>query len=115
MKRRTNHASATVIVVLVTCPSRAVGRRLATHLVRARLCACVNLLPRIESIFWWKGTVDRSREVLLLMKTASWRFEALKRAVIKMHPYDLPEVIAVPVSAGYVPYLRWVASTSTSA
>jgi len=100
-----------IVVVLVTCPTPAVGRRLARELVRLRLAACVNVLPGVESVFRWRGKVDRSREALLVIKTTRARFAALRRKVLSLHPYDLPEVIALPVAAGHPPYLRWVASS----
>ncbi|MBI3331017.1 MAG: divalent-cation tolerance protein CutA [Candidatus Omnitrophica bacterium] len=98
-------------VVLVTCPNRTVARRLGKALVQRRLAACVNLLPAVESVFWWRGRVDTSREVLLLIKTTRRLLPRLARAVVELHPYDLPEVLALPVAAGHPPYLRWVASS----
>jgi len=100
-----------VIVVLVTCPSTSVARRLGVALVRRRLCACVNLLPGVESLFRWKGKLDRCREALLLIKTTARRFRRLEQAVRALHPYEVPEVIALPVSSGSRPYLRWIASS----
>ena len=100
-----------IVVVLVTCPTPAVGRRLARELVRLRLAACVNVLPGVESVFRWQGKVDRSREALLVIKTTRARFAALRRRVLSLHPYDLPEVIALPLAAGHPPYLRWIASS----
>ena len=100
-----------IVVVLVTCPTPAVGRRLARELVRLRLAACVNVLPGVESVFRWQGKVDRSREALLVIKTTRARLARLTRTVVALHPYDLPEVIALPLIAGHPPYLRWVASS----
>ena len=108
-----NRRTPPVLVVLVTCPTRASGRRLAEVLVSRRLAACVNLLPGVESTFCWKGKRERCRETLLLIKTTTTRFEALRRAVLRLHPYDVPEVIALPVGAGHAPYLEWVRSTAT--
>jgi len=102
------------VVVLVTCPTPAVARRLATQLVKRRLAACVNLVPKIESTFRWQGKIDRCKEVLLVIKTVKARFEALRRAVVELHPYDVPEVIALPIVAGHAPYLSWVASSSSA-
>ena len=96
------------VVIFVTCPTSAVARRVATQLVTRRLAACVNLLPSIESVFQWNGKVDRCREWLLLIKTTAGRFEALRRAVIELHPYEVPEVIALPLTAGHQPYLEWI-------
>jgi periplasmic divalent cation tolerance protein len=100
--------ASTVLVVMVTCPSRAVARRLATALIRRRLAACVNILPGVESVFTWEGKTERSREVLLLIKTPAKTFERLRRAVETLHPYDVPEVIALALKAGNRPYLAWV-------
>lgn len=96
------------LIVLVTCPNRAVARRLGTTLVKRRLAACVNVVPGIESVFWWNGKLDRCREALLLIKTTAARFERLRRAVIELHPYDVPEVIALPILKGHPAYLDWV-------
>jgi periplasmic divalent cation tolerance protein len=103
--------SPAVVVVLVTCPSRGVARRLATAVVRQRLAACANLIPQIDSTFWWQGKIDRCRETLLLIKTTSKALPRLRRIILRLHPYDLPEVIALPVAAGHRPYLQWVAAS----
>ena len=101
-------SGAKCVVVFVTCPSAAVATRLGTALVRRRLAACVNVVPGVHSIFWWKGRVERCREVLLLMKTTSRRFPGLRRAVIALHPYEVPEVLAMSIKAGHAAYLTWV-------
>lgn len=103
-----------VVIVFVTCPTRAVARRMSTALVTEHLAACVNIIPGVDSTFWWKGKVDRSREALLLMKTTAARLPALKRAVVTLHPYELPEILAVPVASGHQAYLRWIASSLSS-
>ena len=100
-----------MMIVLVTCPTMAVARKLASRLIGDRLAACVNALPGVESTFRWKGRTERCREVLLLIKTTAARFEPLKRAVLALHPYEVPEIIALPITAGHQPYLRWVASS----
>jgi len=96
------------VVVFITCPTRRVARRLAEAVIRQRVAACVNLLPGIQSVFWWEGKIDRAREVLLLLKTTPARVARLTRLVRSLHPYEVPEVIALPVTAGSAPYLRWV-------
>lgn len=95
-------------VVLVTCPNKAQAKRLAAALVSKRLAACVNLLSGVDSLFWWGGKVDRAKETLLVVKTTAKQFPALQRAVLALHPYDVPEIIALPIIAGHPPYLRWV-------
>jgi periplasmic divalent cation tolerance protein len=99
---------ADCVVVFVTCPPGPSAGRLATLLVRERLAACVNIVPRIRSVYRWKRKVERAAEVLLVMKTTAKRFPALRRAVCAAHPYDVPEVIAMPIRAGHAPYLKWV-------
>ncbi|MDP3702877.1 MAG: divalent-cation tolerance protein CutA [Candidatus Omnitrophota bacterium] len=99
------------VVVLTTCPNRTVARRIATALVTKRLAACVNLLPGIESTFRWEGKIDRANEVLLVIKTTRRRFGALARAIKHLHPYEVPEIIALPVTIGAAPYLRWLSQS----
>ena len=106
----TQHPSS-VLVVLVTCPSQAVARRLAQRLIERRVAACVNVILGVESTFRWQGKVERCREALLFIKTTAARFERLRRAVLRLHPYDVPEIIALPVVAGHLPYLRWIAAS----
>ena len=97
-----------IVVVLVTCPSVAVARTISRRLIEQRLAACVNLVPRIESAFRWQGKIERCAESLLIIKTARRRFPALKAAILKQHPYDVPEIIGWPLATGHAPYLRWV-------
>ncbi len=99
---------SSAIVVLVTSPTAAQARRLADALVRQRAAACVNLVPGIRSLFWWQGKVDQARETLLIIKTTRRRFEPLRRLVRRLHPYEVPEIIALPIGQGHPPYLRWI-------
>lgn len=108
--RRTRRDSR-AIVVLVTCPSPAVARRLADRIVGARLAACVNILSGVASTFWWEGKVDRCREALLVVKTTTGAFGRLERAICALHPYEVPEIIALAIVAGHAPYLRWIRAT----
>ena len=96
-----------VVVVLVSCPPDR-AETLAGEIVEGRFAACVNLIPLRYSVYRWKGSVQRDDETLLLIKTARDRFPALKEFVLKNHPYEVPEVIALPVEAGHAPYLQWV-------
>ena len=100
-----------IVLVFVTCPTAGAARRIAAALVKRRLAACVNLLPGVESTFRWRGKIERAREVLLLLKTTQSHVEQLRRAVVRLHPYDVPEVIACRVHSGHPPYLRWVAQS----
>jgi periplasmic divalent cation tolerance protein len=98
------------IVVLCTCPDEASAERIASVLVEERLAACVNRVPGISSTYRWQGKVDRARECLLLIKTTSERFDALRERIVALHPYELPEVIAVDIALGHAPYLAWIAT-----
>jgi len=103
------------IVVLVTCASARQARAIARRLVEQRLAACGNVVEApVRSIYRWKGKVDSAKECLLILKTSRRRFPALERAVRKLHTYDLPEVIALPVIEGSKPYLRWISESTAS-
>ena len=102
---------ANYLLVLVTCPpERAPG--LARTLVEDRLAACVNILPAVRSIYSWKGEVCDDGEALLVVKTRASLFDALRGAIVAGHPYEVPEVIAIPIVAGSQPYLDWLASST---
>lgn len=96
-------------LVLVTCGSAAEARRIARAVVKERFAACVNILPgAVASIYRWKGKVESARERLLLIKTSRKRLAKLQAAVERLHSYDVPEFIAVPIVAGSRAYLAWV-------
>jgi periplasmic divalent cation tolerance protein len=99
---------ADAIVVLMTTGSREEAARLADVLVVARLAACVQILPEIESVYHWKGNVERSAEVLVLAKTTGANFAALESMVRSLHSYETPEIIALPIAAASAPYLEWL-------
>lgn len=100
--------STDVRAVLVTAPDAPTAERLASTLVEEGLAACVNVVPGVVSIYRWKGEVQRDAEVLLVAKCRARGFEALRRRVVELHPYELPEVLALPVEEGHPPYLAWV-------
>ncbi len=100
-------------VAWVTCPV-AIAEALATALVEAGVAACVNVLPKITSIYRWKGEVAHDEEALLMIKTTAARFEDLRREVLARHPYELPELIAVDIAAGHAPYLDWIVESTGS-
>jgi periplasmic divalent cation tolerance protein len=101
-------AAETVRVVWVTAPDVETATRIARTLVEERWIACANLVPGVRSIYRWQGRVEDEAEVLLVMKTSSDRCEALAARVKELHPYELPEVIALPVVGGSGAYLDWV-------
>ncbi len=96
------------LVVLVTTPSPERAAEIARALVEERLAACGNVVPGLRSIYRWEGKVQDDAEALLVLKTTRARFEALRDRVLALHPYQVPEVIALPVEAGSVRYLAWI-------
>lgn len=97
------------MVVLVTCGSRKEARLIARSVVEQKLAACVNLLTApVESIYRWKGKVETAQELLLVMKTTRRRFAALEAEVRRLHSYEVPEIIALPIERGSKAYLAWV-------
>ncbi|MBZ0070246.1 MAG: divalent-cation tolerance protein CutA [Gammaproteobacteria bacterium] len=101
-------------IVLCTVPDADQGAALAEGLVADRLAACVNIVPGLTSVYRWQGAVQRDTECLLLIKTRQDRFEALRDVLQARHPYELPEIIAVPVSDGLAAYLAWIDSSIDS-
>lgn len=99
-----------VLIVMSNVPDAATAKGLARALVEARLAACVNILPAVQSIYRWQGQIEQADEVTLLIKTTREHYPQLQQALVAAHPYDLPEVIAWPVAEGYAPYLHWVAA-----
>ena len=95
-------------IVLTTSGSEDEARRIANHLVENQLAACVNLIPRVESIYRWQGKVESNREWLLLIKTTAGKFPAVRHAIRELHSYDLPECIAVAIEDGTPDYLQWL-------
>jgi periplasmic divalent cation tolerance protein len=96
------------LLVLTNLADMASAQALARALVERRLAACVNVLPAVQSIYRWNGAVEEAAEVTLLIKTTAVRYAELEQAIRALHPYELPEVIAVPVSAGLPAYLGWI-------
>lgn len=103
---------ADIRVVLVTVP-RDEARKMAHALVENRLAACVNVVPKVDSYFWWDEAVQTEEESLLIIKSTAAKFAALKDFVEEHHPYDLPEIIALPLVDGFEGYISWV-QTETS-
>ena len=95
-------------VVLCTCPDSATAEELAAGLVEARLAACVNILPQIRSIYRWGGELQKDRETLMIVKTRGDRHGELQSWLQRHHPYDVPEILALNVSAGSADYMNWV-------
>ena len=95
-------------VVFVTVPDRKTGTKIANGLLAKKLCACVNITKECESLFWWQGKIDRAKERLLIIKTRKSLFNRLKKEVRRLHPYKVPEIIAVPIAAADKEYAAWI-------
>lgn len=99
--------------VQTTCPTREEAARLAQELVARRLAACTQVLGPITSTYWWQGKIETTEEWLCLLKTRADCYPAVENALVELHPYDIPEIIAVPVVAGNNRYLRWIQEKTT--
>jgi len=104
-------AAAGFNIVLVTAPDIKTARRLARSALTARLIACANLIPRIESHYWWQGRMEHGREVLMVLKAPRRTVAKLEKLILAQHPYDTAEFIVLPVSRGTDRYLRWWAES----
>ncbi|XP_069841583.1 protein CutA [Dendropsophus ebraccatus] len=102
------YKSGTVSAAYVSCPDVTVAKKIARGLVERKLAACVNIIPKITSIYEWKGKIEEDDETLLMIKTRSSKVPALTEYVRSVHPYEVCEVISVPVEQGNPPYLTWV-------
>ena len=102
--------TAAFSIILITAPDLKTARALAQAAITARLIACANLIPKVESLYRWQGKIESSSEVLLLLKARKSRLKALEQLVVKMHPYDTPEFLALPINAGSAKYLTWLAA-----
>ncbi len=102
-------SAAKFSIVLVTAPDLKTARALAKAALQAKLIACANLVPKIESHYWWQGKIESGAEVLLVLKTKKSKLAALEKMVLAGHPYDTPEFLVLPVNAGNKKYLDWLA------
>lgn len=98
------------LLVITNCPDAAVAEDIARALVAGKLAACVNILAPCRSIYRWQGEVETAAEVPLLIKTRAERYADLEAAICERHPYDVPEIIALPIERGLPSYLSWIAS-----
>ncbi len=102
-------------LVLVTAPGVEVARKLAVAVLESRLAACVSLVPKVESHYWWQGRIETAAEVLLVMKTTVRKVRRLAEVVRANHPYDTPEFVTLPLNAGSDRYLSWVTESASGA
>lgn len=103
-----------MLLVITNCPDAAVAEDIARALVADRLAACVNILAPCRSIYRWQGEVETAAEVPLLIKTSAGRYTELEAAIRERHPYDVPEIVALPISHGLPSYLAWIAGETAS-
>ena len=96
------------ILVYMTAPDVETARRIGRTLVDRRLAACVNILPAIESLYWWDGSVQSEVETAFLAKTRADLYDSLQACVLEMHPYEIPCIVALNLDRGHVPFLRWI-------
>lgn len=101
------------LLILTNVPDEATATAIASMLVEKRLSACVNILPGVRAVYRWEGQIEQADEITLLAKTTSDRYAEAEAAIKALHPYDLPEIIAFPVAAGFPPYLKWIAQETS--
>lgn len=104
-------SAAKFSIVLVTAPDLKTARQLARAALKARLVACANLIPRLESHYWWQGKIESGKEVLIIFKTTSSKLSALEKLILSQHPYETPEFLALPLQAGTPKYLDWLVTS----
>ena len=107
-------ATTNLLLCYCTCPDAASARAIAESIVNEKLAACVSRLPGVSSTYRWQDAVRTDSEELLLIKTTAAGFEALKSRLLQLHPYETPELIAVPVQAGHAAYLDWVRANTAA-
>ncbi len=96
------------IVLFITTPATEEAQRISRALLEQRKAACVNIVPRVSSLFWWQGKIDSARESLLIVKTTASQLNELVTLVKEIHSYDVPEIIAIPIVGGNQDYLEWI-------
>jgi len=96
------------LIVVTNVPDAELAKSLAHALVERRLAACVNIMPAVQSIYRWQGAVEHASEVSLMIKSTQARYAELEAAIVALHPYDVPEVTALPIAAGLPAYLNWI-------
>ncbi|WP_455222605.1 divalent-cation tolerance protein CutA [Kaarinaea lacus] len=100
--------SSQYCIVLSTCPNQEIAETIATVLVNERLAACVNIIPGLTSVYEWEGNIEKSQEHLLIAKTTISTYPAVQSAILERHPYELPEIISIPINNGLASYLSWI-------
>ena len=101
------------IMIFVTASAKKEAQKIAESLVSKKLVACVNIIDKVDSLFWWQGKVDRSAEALMIIKSKKSKLDKIIKTVKSLHSYDVPEIIALPIIAGEKKYLRWIDESLT--
>jgi len=96
------------IVILITASKKKEAKKIAAKLLKEKLVACVNIVDKVESFFWWQGKIDKAAESLMVIKSTKAKFGKIVKAVLSVHSYTVPEIIALPIIAGHKPYLDWI-------
>jgi periplasmic divalent cation tolerance protein len=102
------------LLIFTTCPNKAVADTIAAALVNAKLAACVQISQAVESVYVWDNQLCQSQEVQLQIKSLAVHYQAIEQMVIQLHPYEVPELIATPITHGFAPYLTWIEETTQS-
>ncbi|MCK5647291.1 MAG: divalent-cation tolerance protein CutA [Gammaproteobacteria bacterium] len=100
-------------LVLCACPDEETAVNIAENIVAQRLAACVNVLPGVYSVYHWQGNVESAKENMLLIKTTVQRYASLEKVIKSLHPYEVPEIIAIDINSGLPEYLKWIGSSIT--
>jgi periplasmic divalent cation tolerance protein len=101
------------LLVITNCPDEEIANAIALAVVEAGLAACVNILPRVQSVYRWQGAVESATEIPLFIKSTVANYPALEKMIHERHPYDVPEIVALPITQGLPAYLNWVAAETT--
>jgi len=96
------------IIVFTTCANKKEAKRIAASIIESKLAACVSIIDKIESFFWWQGKIDTASEVLLIIKSRKAKLAKIIKLVKSLHSYVVPEIIGLPIISGYKPYLNWI-------
>ncbi len=102
------------ILVYMTGPDQDVASRIGQALLEQRLAACVNILPAVQSMYWWEGQIQHASEIVVLAKTTASLFESFKACVLGLHPYEIPCIVALAIDHGHDPFLRWIEGQTRS-
>lgn len=101
------------IIIFTTAPTPEDGERIARTVVEERLAACASIIPHTKSVYWWEGKMETATEQLVIIKTRRALFAAVRDRILQLHPYKVPEILAVPVEAGSEEYLRWLKESTS--